>query len=136
MKEIDDQVLLIVKYVRELKQAEDVGDWDKVVSLSDAIQKADTILEKLQMKLMQLSRGGCILDKFSVTNLAVGTRGTAKEFLAAHTRDFLGQYGFKTQMFQDLMVFMSVKTKYGEMVVHKGDFLVYVGKGIWSLSKK
>ena len=52
MKEIDDQVLLIVKYVRELKQAEDVGDWDKVVSLSDAIQKADTILEKLQMKLM------------------------------------------------------------------------------------
>lgn len=26
MKEIDDQVLLIVKYVRELKQAEDVGD--------------------------------------------------------------------------------------------------------------
>ena len=76
------------------------------------------------------------MDKFSVTNLAVGTRGTAKEFLAAHTRDFLGQYGFKTQMFQDLMVFMSVKTKYGEMVVHKGDFLVYVGKGIWSLSKK
>ena len=38
LKEIDDQVLLIVKYVRELKQAEDVGDWDKVVSLSDAIQ--------------------------------------------------------------------------------------------------
>lgn len=29
-----------VKYVRELKQAEDVGDWDKVVSLSDAIQES------------------------------------------------------------------------------------------------
>lgn len=40
LKEIDDQVLLIVKYVRELKQAEDVGDWDKVVSLSDAIQES------------------------------------------------------------------------------------------------
>ena len=39
LKEIDDQVLLIVKYVRELKQAEDVGDWDKVISLSDAIQE-------------------------------------------------------------------------------------------------
>ena len=38
LKEIDDQVQLIVKYVRELKQAEDVGDWDKVISLSDAIQ--------------------------------------------------------------------------------------------------
>ena len=82
---------------------------------------ADTTLVKQQIKLTQLS---------------IGTRGIAKEFLAAHTRDFLGQYGFKTQMFEDLMVFMSVKTKYGEMVVHKGDFLVYVGKGIWSLSKK
>ncbi len=40
MKEIDDQVLLIVKYVRELKQAEDANDWDKVISLSDAIQNS------------------------------------------------------------------------------------------------
>lgn len=40
MKNIDDQVLLIVKFVRELKQAEDVGDWDKVISLSDAIQES------------------------------------------------------------------------------------------------
>ena len=46
MKEIDDQVLLIVKYVRELKQAEDVGDWDKVVSLSDAIQDMLTYVGK------------------------------------------------------------------------------------------
>lgn len=76
------------------------------------------------------------MDKFSVTNLAVGTRGTAKESLAAHTRDFLGQHGFKTQIFEDLMVFMSVQTKYGEMVVYKGDMLTYVGKGIWSLNKK
>jgi hypothetical protein len=76
------------------------------------------------------------LDKFSVNNLQVGTRGTAKEFLYAHTRDFLGEHGFKTQMFKDLMVFMSVKTKYGEMVVHKGDMLTYVGKGIWNLSRR
>ena len=46
MKEIDDQVLLIVKYVRELNQAEDVGDWDKVVSLSDAIQYSAHNIEK------------------------------------------------------------------------------------------
>lgn len=38
MKEIDDQVLLIVKYVRELKQAENAEDWDKVIALSDDIQ--------------------------------------------------------------------------------------------------
>lgn len=38
--EIDDQVLLIVKYVRELKQAENAEDWDKVISLSDAIQNS------------------------------------------------------------------------------------------------
>jgi len=36
--EIDDQVLLIVKYVRELKQAENAEDWDKVIALSDDIQ--------------------------------------------------------------------------------------------------
>lgn len=40
MKEIDDQVLLIVKYVRELKQAENAKDWDKVITLSDAIQES------------------------------------------------------------------------------------------------
>lgn len=38
MQEIDNWVLLIVKYVRELKQAEDVNDWQKVVALSDKIQ--------------------------------------------------------------------------------------------------
>lgn len=76
------------------------------------------------------------MDKFSVTNLAVGTRGTAKEFLYAHTREFLMEHGFKTQSFKNLMVFMSVQTKYGEMVVYKGDMLTYVGKGIWSLNKK
>lgn len=38
MQEIDNLVLLIVKYVRELKQAEDVNDWKKVVALSDKIQ--------------------------------------------------------------------------------------------------
>lgn len=38
MQEVDNLVLLIVKYVRELKQAEDVNDWKKVVALSDKIQ--------------------------------------------------------------------------------------------------
>ena len=51
MKEIDDQVLLIVKYVRELKQAEDVGDWDKVLACPMPFKTADTTLEKLQTKL-------------------------------------------------------------------------------------
>ena len=51
MKEIDDQVLLIVKYVRELKQAEDVGDWDKGVRLSDAIQDSGHDIGKAADKI-------------------------------------------------------------------------------------
>lgn len=51
LKGIDDQVLLIVKYVRELKQAEDVGDWDKVVSLSDAIQDSGHNIGKAADKI-------------------------------------------------------------------------------------
>lgn len=46
MKEIDDQVLLIVKYVRELKQAENAEDWDKVITLSDDIQDSGHIIGK------------------------------------------------------------------------------------------
>lgn len=38
MEEISKQISLIEKYVRELKQAEDVNDWKKVVALSDKIQ--------------------------------------------------------------------------------------------------
>lgn len=49
--EINDQVLLIVKYVRELKQAEDVGDWDKVVRLSDAIQDSGHNIGKAADKI-------------------------------------------------------------------------------------
>ena len=38
MEEISKQISLIEKYVRDLKQAEDVNDWKKVVALSDKIQ--------------------------------------------------------------------------------------------------
>ena len=38
MEEISKQISLIEKYVRDLKQAEDVNDWEKVVALSDKIQ--------------------------------------------------------------------------------------------------
>lgn len=58
LKEIDDQVLLIVKYVRELKQAEDAGDWDKVVSLSDAIQDSGHNIGKAADKInVAIKRG-------------------------------------------------------------------------------
>ena len=58
LKEIDDQVLLIVKYVRELKQTEDVGDWDKVVSLSDAIQDSGHNIGKAADKInVAIKRG-------------------------------------------------------------------------------
>ncbi|WP_283112437.1 hypothetical protein [Lactobacillus gallinarum] len=47
-----------VKYVRELKQAEDVGDWDKVVSLSDAIQDSGHNIGKAADKInVAIKRG-------------------------------------------------------------------------------
>lgn len=51
MKEIDDQVLLIVKYVRELKQAENAKDWDKVITLSDDIQDSGRNIGKAADKI-------------------------------------------------------------------------------------
>ena len=35
------------------------------------------------------------MDKFSVTNLAVGTRGTLKEFKKSYQPEFLSKYGYK-----------------------------------------
>lgn len=60
--EIDDQVLLIVKYVRELKQAEDVGDWDKVISLSDAIQDSGRIIGKAANEIKLTNKKGMHIE--------------------------------------------------------------------------
>lgn len=58
MKEIDDQVLLIVKYVRELKQAENAKDWDKVITLSDDIQDSGRNIGKAADKInVAIKRG-------------------------------------------------------------------------------
>lgn len=38
MKEVDEQLNLIVKNTRDLKHAEDVNDWDAVTILSDKLQ--------------------------------------------------------------------------------------------------
>lgn len=95
LKEIDDQVLLIVKYVRELKQAEDVGDWDKVVSLSDAIQelynrrfngkvyktKHLTKTQKIQKKIKHLKVNEVLRsidEKYGSIDAAEGTREIAQ----------------------------------------------------------
>lgn len=58
MKEIDDQVLLIVKYMRELKQAENAKDWDKVITLSDDIQDSGRNIGKAADKInVAIKRG-------------------------------------------------------------------------------
>lgn len=58
MQEIDNQVLLIVKYVRELKQAENAKDWDKVITLSDAIQDSGHNIGKAADKInVAIKRG-------------------------------------------------------------------------------
>lgn len=61
-KEINDQVLLIVKYVRELKQAENAEDWDKVISLSDAIQDSGHSIGKAANEIKLTNKKGMHIE--------------------------------------------------------------------------
>ena len=60
--EIDDQVLLIVKYVRELKQAENAEDWDKVIALSDDIQDSGHSIGKAANKIKLTNKKGMHIE--------------------------------------------------------------------------
>lgn len=62
MQEIDNQVLLIVKYVRELKQAENAKDWDKVITLSDAIQDSGHNIGKAADKINVVIKRGMHIE--------------------------------------------------------------------------
>ena len=72
----------------------------------------------------------------------IGTRGTLKEFKKSYQRKFLEKYGYKAYghvgPFGSLGSFVilaeSVKTKYGELVVHDNDVVTYVGNKHWSVS--
>ena len=75
------------------------------------------------------------MDKFSVTNLAVGTRGTLKEFKKSYQRKFLEKYGYKAVPWGNFVILAeTVETKYGELIVHDNDVVTYVGNKHWSVS--
>lgn len=61
-KEINDQVLLIVKYVRELKQAENAEDWDKVIALSDDIQDSGHSIGKAANEIKLTNKKGMHIE--------------------------------------------------------------------------
>lgn len=72
-------------------------------------------------------------------NIPVGTRGTLKEFKKSYQRDFLEKYGYKAYSHvvpfnRPVILAESVKTKYGELVVHDNDVVTYVGNRTWSVS--
>lgn len=69
----------------------------------------------------------------------IGTRGTLKEFKKSYQRDFLEKYGYKAYSHvvpfnRPVILAESVKTKYGELVVHDNDVVTYVGNKHWSVS--
>lgn len=69
----------------------------------------------------------------------IGTRGTLKEFKKSYQRKFLEKYGYKayghvTPFNRPVILAESVKTKYGELVVHDNDVVTYVGNKHWSVS--
>lgn len=61
-KEINDQVLLIVKYVRELKQAENAENWDKVIALSDDIQDSGHSIGKAANEIKLTNKKGMHIE--------------------------------------------------------------------------
>lgn len=69
--------------------------------------------------------------------IPVCTRGTLREFKNAYTAKFLKLHGYKEygyQWFGEIVTFKTVKTKYGELVVHDNDVVTYVGNRTWSVS--
>ena len=69
----------------------------------------------------------------------IGTRGTLKEFKKSYQRKFLEKYGYKAYshvvpLNRPVILAESVKTKYGELVVHDNDVVTYVGNKHWSVS--
>ena len=69
-------------------------------------------------------------------SLKIGERGKPQEFIDSYTKYFLEFYGFEdyelnAPFSEDLI---TVQTKYGELVVQKGDVITYVGNRIWSVS--
>lgn len=84
------------------------------------------------------------MDKFSVTNLAVGTRGTLKEFKKSYQPEFLSKYGYKR--YNKIIPFKRIKVvceavnvKYNsiqdELIVHDNDILTYLGHKLWAVKK-
>ncbi len=80
------------------------------------------------------------MNKLSVNELPIGTRGTLKEFKQVHTVKFLKRYGYKEYGYWPYLdkprtLAETVKTKFGELVIHDSDVLTYVGNKKWSISK-
>ena len=68
----------------------------------------------------------------------IGTRETLKEFKNAYTAKFLKLHGYKEygyQWFGEIVTFKTVKTKYGELVVHDNDVLTYLGHKLWAATE-
>lgn len=84
------------------------------------------------------------MDKFSVIDLAVGTRGTLREFKESYQPKFLSKYGYKRYTniipLNGLKVVCeAVNVKYNsiqdELIVHDNDILTYLGHKLWAVKK-
>ena len=74
-------------------------------------------------------------------DLPVGTRATLEEFIDAYTPYFLMKYGYReystpVPLSGRRVICRSVKTKYGEIIVHDDDVLTYVGGKKWAVEQR
>ena len=76
-------------------------------------------------------------------NIAVGARGTLREFKESYQPEFLSKYGYKrytkTVPFSVCTACEAVNVKYssiqGELIVHDNDILTYLGHKLWAVKK-
>lgn len=73
-----------------------------------------------------------------IDDIGIGARGTLRQFKKKYTTRFLKLHGYKEhgyQFFGEIVLIKTVKTKYGELVIHNDSVITYVGSGVWSVSK-
>lgn len=67
--------------------------------------------------------------------LAIGTRGTLKEFLESYTYSFLKVRGLNRVSYDSHSI-CAVNTKHGYQIIKLFDVITYVGHGKWGISNE
>lgn len=76
-------------------------------------------------------------------NISIGIKDLKEIWLKAFTQEFLKNFGWKfyrldtlpTPLNPHVEYLATVQTKHGELVVHDGDSITYLGHNLWDVRK-